>query len=119
MDKIGLVEKVKIIGDKVIKTEAKIDTGAARSCVDYKLAAKAKLGPVVSSVRVLSGSNTGEKKKHYIRRPIVKAKIEINDNIYDVRVSLEDREHLQFPVIIGRNLLKDFVVDVGDEDSVK
>jgi len=111
---IGLVEKVKIIGEKVVETNAKMDTGAKRTCVDYKLAARAMVGPIVSSVRVLSGSRKGE--RHYIRRPIVKAKISLKDKIFDVKVSLEDREHLQFPVIIGRDILKHFSVNIGDDE---
>ena len=73
---IGLVEVVEIFGSKgSVKKRALFDTGATRSCVDVKVAAKAGIGPIVSSVRIKSASAP----KGYTRRAIAEAVIRIKD----------------------------------------
>jgi len=107
---VGLIEPVKIIGKKEVSTIAKIDTGAARSCVDEKIAIEAGLGPVVKFVRVKSAT-TGN--KPYVRRPVFKAKIEIGGKRFPTEVSIADRRRLKYKVLIGRDLIRsNFVVDV-------
>jgi len=53
---VGLVEKVEVIGKHKVSTLAKFDTGAKTTSIDMKLAAKAKLGPIIKTVRIISAS---------------------------------------------------------------
>jgi len=104
---IGLIEKVTVIGSNgSVETMAKFDTGAARNSIDYELAAKAGVGPVISSVKVKSASGEG-------RRPIVRAVIEVKGKQFKTRANLEDRSDMKYKVLIGRNLIySNFIIDV-------
>lgn len=107
---VGLTEPVKVIGKKTVEAIAKFDTGAARSCVDEKLAIEAGLGPIIKFVRVKSAT-TGN--APYVRRPVVKAKLEIHGKKIPVEVSIADRRHLKYKVLIGRDVIrKNFVIDL-------
>ena len=116
---VGLVEKVKIIGRKgSVETLAKFDTGATDNSLDYKIAAMAGAGHVISSVRVKSASASNG----YVRRPVIEASIEIGGKRYHTKANLEDRDGLRYKVLIGRVLLKKFLIDVeknnvSDEES--
>jgi len=104
---VGIVEKIKIMGEKTIDTYALFDTGATSTSVDTMLAGRAKLGPVISVIRIRHASLRGE-----IRRPVVRATIEIKRKLFDVKVNIQDRTHMAFPVIIGRDVLAgNFIVD--------
>jgi hypothetical protein len=105
---IGIVDKVKIIGEKEIETYALFDTGATRSSIDFDLAARAKLGPIMGVDHIKAASS-----KRARKRPIVKGIIEIKGKRFKRKINLEDRSHLKYPVIIGRNLLRgNFIIDV-------
>ncbi len=107
---VGLIEPVKIIGKTTVEARAKFDTGAARSCIDEKIADKLKLGPVIKFVRVKSAT-LGEIK--YVRRPVYRAKIEIAGKRIPVEISTADRKNLKYDVLIGRDIIKsNFIVDV-------
>ncbi len=107
---VGLIEPVKVIGKKTVSALAKIDTGAARSCVDEKIAIEAGLGPVIKFVRVKSAT-TGD--KPYVRRPVFRAKIEIGGKKIPVEVSVANRRNLKHKVLIGRDIIRsNFIVDV-------
>jgi len=104
---VGLVEKVRIIGKKTIPTLAVFDTGARLTSVDIRLASKAGLGPVTRRVKVKNPSL-----KTRVSRPVVKARIGIKGRVFDTEVNLQDRSHMNFPMIIGRNILAgNFLVD--------
>src|SRR3989338_6673345 len=100
MQTVGLIEEVKIIGEKTVSTLALFDTGANRTSVDIELASKAGLGPITRMGRV---KNPSIKKK--ISRPVVKARLEIAGKMFDAEVNIQDRSHMNFPVIIGRDIL--------------
>ncbi len=107
---VGLIEPVKVIGKKIVSATAKIDTGAARSCIDETVAKEVGLNPVVKFVRVKSATTGGAP---YIRRPVFKAKIEIAKRIIPVEVSIADRKHLKQKVLVGRDVIRsNFLVDV-------
>lgn len=108
---IGLVEIAEIIGSKgSIKKRALFDTGATRSCVDVKVAAKAGIGPIVSSVRIKSASAP----KGYTRRAIAEAIIIIKGKEVKARVNIEDREGLPYSILIGRDIIhENFLIDVS------
>ena len=107
MKVVGLVEDVTIIGKKKVKTKALFDTGAKSTSVDIKLAAKAQLGPVIRTIRIKAASL-----KASTKRPVVEAIIDIKGQKFEAEVNLQDRSHMTFPVIIGRNILAgNFLVD--------
>jgi len=106
---VGIVEKIEIAGEEKVKTYALFDTGARRTSVDTKLAGKAKLGPIISIISVRQAST-----KNRIKRPVVRALIRIKKRTFDVKVNIQDREHMSFPVIIGRDVLAgNFLVDAS------
>ena len=104
---VGLIEEVTIIGRKELKTLALFDTGAKVSSVDISLASKAKLGPIVRTQRIKNPSF-----KQQTMRPVVSAKIRIKKRIFESMVNIQDRSHMTFPIIIGRNIIVgNFIVD--------
>ncbi len=103
---IGMVEEIEVNGngsDKRIL--ARIDTGATKSSIDYKLASKLKLGPVIESRLVKSAH--GNK-----LRPIIEATIKIRGKHITSKFTLADREHMKYKLLIGQNILKKgFLID--------
>ncbi len=98
---LGLHEYVEFITDhKTEKFLAKIDTGAARSSVDYDIVEKLKLGPHFKKVKVKSALGHQE-------RPVIKARIKIKGIIVDTTFSISRRHHLKRKVLIGVNTLKE------------
>ena len=107
---IGLIERVKIYsnGDS-IETEALMDTGAKMTSIDMELAGKANLGPVVRTFKTRAPIT-----KEIDQRPVVKVTIEVMGRKFKVDANLNDRSHMKYPVLVGRNLLYgNFVVDVS------
>lgn len=104
---VGLVEEVKLQGKKSLKTWALLDTGAKLTSVDIRLASEAGLGPVTRIAKVKNPSHPRK-----ISRPVVPAKISLGGKMFDVEVNLQDRSHMNFEIIIGRNILAgNFQVD--------
>jgi len=103
---IGLVEEVQVNGaDTDERILARIDTGATKSSIDYKLASKLKLGPVIESrlVRSAHGSKL---------RPVIEATIIIRGKRLKSKFTLADREHMKYKVLIGQNILRrGFLID--------
>ena len=105
---VGLVEEVKIIGKNTIKIQAKFDTGARRTSIDYNIAKKAKLGPIVKTVKTISSL-----KKSGLKRAVVKVKLNISGKIISTYASISDRSHSKQKILIGRDILfNNFIVDV-------
>jgi hypothetical protein len=104
---LGIVEKVKIIGNGEIEALALIDTGAKLSSVDIKLAAEAGIGPVIRTTKIKSASkDTGT------RRAVLNATIKIAGKKFHTEVNIADRSKMAFPVLIGRSILQgNFLVD--------
>lgn len=107
---VGLVEPVKITGKKrTIETLALLDTGATRSSVDLKIAARAGLGPITSVARIKSKTEP----KGYTRRAIVVGQIELAGVKRKAHFTLADRSGMRYPVLVGRDVLhKGFVVNI-------
>ena len=99
---VGFYEDVLIEGTLV---RAKIDTGASKSSVDLKLAELLKLGPVIGRTTVVNTHGRAV-------RPIVRTEIEIAGRKLDASFNIALREHLRYPILIGKNILrKNFVID--------
>ncbi len=104
---IGLVEKIELVGQKNIESLALCDSGAKNTSIDIGLAAKARLGPIIKTTRIKSASISRE-----IRRPVVRVKIRVKGRTFDTEANIQDRSHMTFPVIIGRNILSgNFIID--------
>ncbi|MFC1768323.1 RimK/LysX family protein [Nanoarchaeota archaeon] len=102
---IGLVEQVKINNkSKTHSCLARIDTGATKSSIDSNLAKDLELGPIVASKLVRSAH--GKK-----RRPVIMVKIELTGKNIEEEFTIADRSHMKYPVLIGQNILKDFIID--------
>ena len=98
---IGLTERITLLGNnnKEKALIARIDTGAVISSIDMKLAAELELGPVKKTKRVKNANGVSE-------RPVVSCGFVINDKEYTMDVTLADRKHLKYRVLIGQNILK-------------
>jgi hypothetical protein len=104
---IGIVERVTLIGDRNVSTDAVFDTGARLTSIDIKLASKARVGPIIRTTRVRNPST-----KSVTKRPVVKVKVKIKDKLYQCEANLQDRSHMTADMLIGRNVLAGrFVVD--------
>jgi len=105
---IGYTEEVVVIGtsgsEQVV---AKSDTGASRTSIDTSLAAEVGAGPIKSMTRVRSGSTrSGES------RPVVDVVVGIGGNQHTVTASIADRSHMDYPLLLGRDILTDYRVNV-------
>lgn len=105
---IGYIEEVVVIGTSGSRqTNAKSDTGATRSSIDTRLAAEIGAGPIKSMTRVRSGSSKTGK-----ARPVVDLVVGIGGNQHTVTASVEDRGHMDYPLLLGRDILQHYRVDV-------
>ncbi|MFH1591373.1 MAG: RimK/LysX family protein [archaeon] len=107
---IGKTEWVTITGkDDKTKIIGRIDTGATKSSIDTRLAAKLILGPVKRTKIVKSAHGSSV-------RPIVEASISIRDQDIIGEFSLADRTHMKYKVLIGLDILAhNFLIDPSIE----
>ncbi len=102
---VGLTERITVFGETHKEVVARVDTGATKSSIDSNLAKELKLGPILESklVKTAHGNKL---------RPVIKAKIRIQDRIFEMKFTLSDRHHMKYRVLIGQNILKKgFLVD--------
>jgi len=105
---IGYTERVTVgAGGRTIDAIAKSDTGARRTSIDLDVAADIGAGPIVGTVHVKSGSQTGRQK-----RPLVEIDVKIGDRWQTVTASIENRNHMAYPILLGRDILDGYRVDV-------
>jgi hypothetical protein len=107
---VGFTANVTVFGPKD-KTDAiaRIDTGARTSSLDMNMAADLNLGPIVETRFVKSASGQSV-------RPIIKTKIMIHGKEVNAEFTIADRKNLQYPVLIGRNILKKgFIIDPDEK----
>ncbi|SFG35877.1 alpha-L-glutamate ligase, RimK family [Halopelagius inordinatus] len=105
---IGYIEEIIVSGTSgSTQTLAKSDTGATRTSIDTSLAAEIGAGPIKSMTRVRSGSHKSGK-----ARPVVDLVIGIGGTQHTVTASVEDRSHMDYPILLGRDILEHYRVDV-------
>ncbi len=115
---VGYTEEVVVTGTSGSTTVvAKSDTGATRTSIDTGLAADIGAGPIKSKTRVKSGSVKRGKS-----RPVVDLVVGLGGTQHTVTASIEDRSHMDYPVLLGRDVLKHYQVDVskradGEEEA--
>ncbi|EKD58305.1 MAG: Glutathione synthase/Ribosomal protein S6 modification enzyme (Glutaminyl transferase) [uncultured bacterium] len=137
---IGTVEKVKLIGrnNKSIELEAKIDTGAGFTSIDTDLAEQLgfedtvreyqKIESTYSDIKHLSKKERWDIYKHIPHlestvivnsasgstyRPTIKITVVMDGVVISTKVTLINRAHLKYPIIIGKRNLKKFLIDVS------
>jgi hypothetical protein len=104
---IGITEKVTLVGNRNVSTDAVFDTGARLTSIDIRLASKAQVGPIIRTTRVKNPST-----KMVTKRPVVKVKVKIMGKVYQCEANLQDRSHMTADMLIGRNVLAGrFIVD--------
>jgi hypothetical protein len=92
---------------------AKSDTGAARTSIDMRLAAGIGAGPIKSMTKVRSGSVKSGK-----ARPVVDIVVGVGGDRHTVAASLEDRGHVDSQLLLGRDILQHYQVDVRRRSDV-
>lgn len=103
---LGVIEPVILRhGEKEITVEAKMDSGAYRTSIDYKLVEQLGL-PVDDERKVFVRSASGQK-----YRPVVQITFELAGKKIVSEASVVDRSHLSYPMIVGRRDLKGFLLD--------
>lgn len=106
---IGYTEQVVVSGTQgSTQVVAKADTGATRTSIDTNLAAEVGAGPIKKATRVKSGSMKTAKS-----RPLVDLVVGVGGAQHTVTASVEDRSHMDYPLLLGRDILQDYQVDVG------
>ncbi len=105
---VGYVEEVVVSGTSgSTQAYAKSDTGATRTSIDTSLAAEIGAGPIKSMTRVKSGSMKSGK-----ARPVVDLVVGVGGTQHTVTASVEDRSHMDYPLLLGRDILQHYRVDV-------
>jgi RimK family alpha-L-glutamate ligase len=106
---IGFTERVVVSGTAGTKTVVgKADSGAARTSIDLHLAAEIGAGPIHTVSTVRSGSATRGQS-----RPVVDLVIGIGGTQHTVAANIVDRSHMSHPVLIGRDVLKHYFLDIS------
>lgn len=137
---IGSVERVKLIGrmEREVEVEAKIDTGAGWSSIDLDLAKQLGFEKTVEAYENLNVNysdikNLDKKERWNIfkniphiestvvvhsshgttYRPMVKIKMVMDRRVIYSKVTIINRAHLKYPIIIGKRNLGKFLIDVN------
>ncbi len=137
---IGVKEKIKIKGRNKKEKEvmAKIDTGAYTSSIDEQLARELGFSKTLDAFYAIGKKyedlkhlDKKERWKIYEKvpyltatvivhsshgtsyRPIIKVRFVMDKRIVTAKMTVIDRSHLKYPIIIGRRNLGRFLVDVN------
>lgn len=137
---IGIIEKVKLIGKngKSVEVEAKIDTGAGFTSIDTDLAEQLGFEKTVAEYKKITANYQDIKHlskeerwnifKHIpdiqttvvvhsssgsTYRPTIRITVVMDGVVIPTKVTLIDRSHLKYPIIIGKRNLKKFLIDVN------
>ncbi|MFB6298239.1 MAG: aspartyl protease family protein [Salinirussus sp.] len=106
---LGYTTRIRITGrrgsERVI---AKSDTGAERTSIDTTLAGEIGAGPLVGTTDVRSGTTGGTE-----TRPLADVDIRLNGQWRNVTASIADRSALTYPVLLGRDVLEGYTLDVS------
>ncbi len=105
---IGYIEEVVVMGTSGQQTVmSKSDTGATRTSIDARLAAEIGTGPIKDIVKIKSGSVKSGRS-----RPVVDLVVGVGGKQHTVTASIEDRGHMEYPLLLGRDILEHYHVDV-------
>ena len=87
--------------------EAKADTGAARTSIDMKLAARIGAGPIRDTTLVRTGNEREGR-----ARPLVDIVVGIRGTQHTITASVEDRSHMDYQIILGRDILQHYQIRI-------
>jgi len=108
-DVLGYTTRIRVSGrDDAERVVAKSDTGAKRTSVDTGLAGRIGAGPLVGTTRVRSGTGGGSE-----TRPLVDVDLRVNGRWRTVTASVADRAGMSYPVLLGRDVLESYRLDVS------
>jgi RimK family alpha-L-glutamate ligase len=115
---LGFTERVVVSGTSGTRTVVgKSDTGAARTSIDLQLAAEIGAGPIHTVSRVRTGSE-----KRSRPRPVVDLVVGVAGTQHTVEANVEDRSHMTHSLLLGRDVLKHYHLDISrrvDDASVR
>ncbi len=134
---VGEVEKAFLVGPNFIY-DARVDSGAETSSMDARNVRRFERDSqewvrfdipvpgkddtfetlereVVRNVRIIQANE-----QDHERRAVVELQFRIGDHEQKAEFTLSDRAHLTYPLLIGRNILRDvMLIDVGKEYSTE
>ena len=84
----------------VIQVEARLDTGASRSSIDEGFVSLLRLEELVNEDAIKVRSANGTQRRDTVILVVVE-----DDEEIELEVSITNREHMGFPVILGRDYL--------------
>ena len=90
-----------------IGLRAKIDTGADRCSIDEALAEALGLEQI-DEVKVRSANGL-------VKRPVYAATIKFEREVYEITLTGSDRNNLECPMLIGRDLLMEICLEDEEE----
>lgn len=106
---LGYTTRIGINGrDGAEQTIAKSDTGARRTSIDTELAGRIGAGPLEGTTEVRSGTGSGTE-----TRPLVDIDLCLNGRWRTVTASITDRSEMKYPVLLGRDVLESFTLDIS------
>lgn len=106
---LGYTTEIDVGGeDGVTTVVAKSDTGAKRTSVDTEVAAAVGAGPLVGTTTVRSGSTRATE-----TRGLVEVNLRIGGTWRIVTASVTDRSGMSHPVLLGRDVLEAYTLDIS------
>ncbi len=106
---LGYTTRIRITGrDGATQAIAKSDTGARRTSIDTDLAGRIGAGPLVGTTEVRSGTGRGTE-----TRPLVDVDLCLDGRWRTVTASITDRSEMTYPVLLGRDVLASFTLDIS------
>jgi RimK family alpha-L-glutamate ligase len=106
---LGYTTQIRVNGrDGAEQAVAKSDTGAKRTSIDTVLAGRIGAGPLVGTTQVRSG--TGSETE---TRPLVDVDLCLNGRWRTVTASITDRSEMTYPVLLGRDVLEAYTLDIS------
>ncbi len=111
---LGLIETIKIYSSEGEEKEvlAKIDTGASMSSIDVRLSEELGLNEIIGTKKVKSASGVGI-------RPIIKARIVLKGIEIEAKMTLADRSHMKYPVLIGSDVMSEYNFKVNPKEKLE
>ncbi|MFB6360625.1 MAG: RimK/LysX family protein, partial [Halobacteriales archaeon] len=107
---LGYTSRVKISGaDAMESAVAKADTGAKRTSIDMELAGRIGAGPIIGTTEVRSGISVDTE-----IRSLVEIEIAVNGAWQSVTANITDRRRMNYPVLLGRDVLQDYTLDISE-----
>ncbi|MEF8781026.1 MAG: RimK family alpha-L-glutamate ligase [Haloferacaceae archaeon] len=106
---LGYTTRIRINGrNGAAEAVAKSDTGAKRTSIDTDLAGRIGAGPLVGTTQVRSGAGSGTE-----TRPLVNVDVCLDGRWRTVTASVSDRGEMTYPVLLGRDVLEGYTLDIS------